>query len=64
MGETRAALRTEFFEKEMVGSRTLMERSALGKKVKMASISQMIIRRCANQVVGWGGGVTLYKTFK
>ena len=43
----------------MVSSRMLMERSLLPRKVKIASLSQMVIRRCSNQV---GGGEKNMKT--
>ena len=34
----------------MVGNRLLMEASALPKKVKVTSLTQMVLRRCTNQV--------------
>ena len=37
----------------MVGNRALMARSALSTKVKISSLAQMVIRRCANNI---GGG--------
>ena len=49
-GVQRTQIQTEFYEKEMVGDRLLMEKSALPKKVKIASLAQMVIRRCTNQI--------------
>ena len=58
-GKLETQIRTEFFEKSMVGKRTLMKRSAIPTKVKIASLAQMVVRRCANQV---GGGPKSLRT--
>ena len=42
-------LATEFFEKTMVSDVVMMERSAMPKKMKLASLSQEVVRRNRNQ---------------
>ena len=49
-GFGRQRITTEFYEKSMVGDRMLMEMSALPRKVKITSLSQMVLRRCTNHV--------------
>ena len=46
----RQRMTTEFYEKGMVGKKMLMEKSALAKKVKITSLTQMVLRRWTNQV--------------
>ena len=43
----------------MVGKKALMRKSALPTKVKIASLSQMVVKRCMNQV---GGGARSLRT--
>ena len=42
-------LATEFYEKPMLGDMVMMERLAMPKKIKMASLSQEVVRRDRNQ---------------
>ena len=48
-GSSYSQLATEFYEKPMVGDMVMMEQSAMPKKMKMASLSQEIVRRNRNQ---------------
>ena len=43
-------LATKFYEKEMIGDVVMMERSAMPKKMKIASLSQEVVRRNRYQV--------------
>ena len=47
-GVSRNKITTEFYEKAMVGNRMLMAGSALPKKVKITSLTQMVLKRCTN----------------
>ena len=41
---------TEFYEKPMVGDMIMMEKSGMPKRMKVASLTQEIIRRNRNQM--------------
>ena len=43
---------TEFYEKPMVGELMMMERSGMPRKMKVASLTQEVIRRNRNQTGG------------
>ena len=49
-GSEYTQLATEFYEKDMIGDVVMMERSAMPKKMKIASLSQEVVRRNRNQV--------------
>ena len=48
-GEMIQQLATEFYEKPMVGDMMMMERSGMPRRMKVASLTQEVIRRNRNQ---------------